>query len=227
MKNILLQLYEAGQLPHALLLITSTPDTLELASKFIKTLSLSPADYLIYRGEEVLKIAEARAIRQFASRRPYQGPIKLIVIADASALTVEAANALLKTLEEPPESTHLVLATTRPESLLPTIRSRCQTLTLKKAIGPIPTTDPLIHRSLIDSFAYSALLAKQEVPLTTYFNDWLAQLEQEPMTVEAARKQRLIVKYLALSQTNANRRLLLDNFFLELYNMNHERNKKL
>jgi DNA polymerase-3 subunit delta' len=42
----------------------------------------------------------------------------------------EAANALLKTLEEPPERTVLVLTTDRPEDVLPTIRSRCQTITL-------------------------------------------------------------------------------------------------
>lgn len=57
---------------------------------------------------------------------PHEGAARVFLIEEAAALQGAAANALLKTLEEPPHRTHFVLCTTAPEALLPTIRSRCQ-----------------------------------------------------------------------------------------------------
>ena len=61
-----------------------------------------------------------------ANQRPYIGPWKVFIVADADATTPEAANALLKTLEEPPSDTIIVLTTSRPSTLPATIVSRCQ-----------------------------------------------------------------------------------------------------
>jgi DNA polymerase-3 subunit delta' len=68
--------------------------------------------------------------------RPYEGRRRVVVIDDAHAMNPQAQNALLKTLEEPPPSSILVLVTPTPGSLLSTIRSRCQTLRLQ----PLGTT---------------------------------------------------------------------------------------
>jgi DNA polymerase III subunit delta' len=57
---------------------------------------------------------------------PHEGEIRMFIVEEATALAPPAANALLKTLEEPPSRTMFVLCTTAPEQLLPTIRSRCQ-----------------------------------------------------------------------------------------------------
>ncbi len=61
-----------------------------------------------------------------ANQRPYVGPWKIFVIADADRMTDEAANTLLKTLEEPPEGTVIALTTSRPSALPATVVSRCQ-----------------------------------------------------------------------------------------------------
>lgn len=66
--------------------------------------------------------------------RPYEGQRRVVVIDDAHAMNPSAQNALLKTLEEPPPSSTLVLVTSSPGALLPTIRSRCQDLRLQ----PLP-----------------------------------------------------------------------------------------
>lgn len=57
---------------------------------------------------------------------PHEGKARVFLIEEAAALQGASANALLKTLEEPPARTHFILATIAPEKLLPTIRSRCQ-----------------------------------------------------------------------------------------------------
>ena len=57
---------------------------------------------------------------------PHEGPVRVFIVEEATSLAPPAANALLKTLEEPPARTLFILCTTAPEQLLPTIRSRCQ-----------------------------------------------------------------------------------------------------
>ena len=79
----------------------------------------------------VIKVDAVRDIVAFAQGTPQAGPRKAAVIAGAHALNVHAANALLKTLEEPPAGTHLLLVTSQPGRLLPTIRSRCQRLEIR------------------------------------------------------------------------------------------------
>lgn len=67
----------------------------------------------------------------------YSARHRFIIIDPAEAMQTSAANALLKTLEEPPDGTGFLLLTSQPASLLPTIRSRCQQLRL----SPVPQAD--------------------------------------------------------------------------------------
>ncbi|OQX56886.1 MAG: DNA polymerase III subunit gamma/tau [Thermotoga sp. 4484_232] len=76
-------------------------------------------------------IDEIRRIREAAGYRPIEGKYKVYIIDEVHMLTKEAFNALLKTLEEPPEHVVFVLATTNLEKVPPTIVSRCQVLEFK------------------------------------------------------------------------------------------------
>lgn len=76
------------------------------------------------------------------SLRRHEGRRRFVVIDPADAMNPQAQNALLKTLEEPPEDTTLVLVAASPDALLPTIRSRC----LRVAFAPIPA--PLLAARL-------------------------------------------------------------------------------
>lgn len=69
-----------------------------------------------------------RELEREAYFRPYEANARFFLIDDADKMNDAAANALLKTLEEPASTSHIILITSRPDSLLPTIRSRCQTL---------------------------------------------------------------------------------------------------
>jgi DNA polymerase-3 subunit delta' len=80
--------------------------------------------------------------------RRYEGRRRFVVIDPADAMNPQAQNALLKTLEEPPEDTTLVLVSSSPDSLLPTIRSRC----LRVTFNPIPA-EAIAARLVADGHA--------------------------------------------------------------------------
>lgn len=77
-----------------------------------------------------LSVETARQLRERLQGRSWLGGYRVVIIDEAELLSVEASNALLKTLEEPPEKTIIFLLTENEEKLLPTIRSRVQVFTL-------------------------------------------------------------------------------------------------
>jgi DNA polymerase-3 subunit delta' len=101
-----------------------------------------------------------RHLEAEANFRPYEAPVRIFIIDDADKMNDSASNALLKTLEEPPSTSYIFLITSRPDSLLPTIRSRCQTI----RFAPVDTCD--IERYLIEDRAYSHDEAKLAASLS-------------------------------------------------------------
>jgi len=87
-----------------------------------------------------IKIEPIRDAIDRAGYRPFEGKRRVVLIDDADALVAAAQNALLKTLEEPPPSSVFILATSRPDMLLQTVRSRCIRLTF--AAGGRLDTEP-------------------------------------------------------------------------------------
>ncbi|WP_424195443.1 DNA polymerase III subunit delta' [Ampullimonas aquatilis] len=77
-----------------------------------------------------IRIEQVRGLMDWISMGNHRGGVKVMVFYPAEAMNPHAANALLKTLEEPPPATHFILVTHRLDSLLPTIRSRCRLLGL-------------------------------------------------------------------------------------------------
>src|SRR6185436_4432357 len=71
-------------------------------------------------------IDDIREIRERVALTPVEGRYKVYILDEAHSLTTDASNALLKTLEEPPEHVVFVLCTTEPHKLLDTIKGRCQ-----------------------------------------------------------------------------------------------------
>jgi len=76
--------------------------------------------------------------------KPYYGPYKIYIVNDAQLMTLQAQNALLKTIEEPPAYAIILLLTNNVNALLPTITSRCVALMLK------PMSDTLVKNYLMD-----------------------------------------------------------------------------
>ncbi len=111
-------------------------------------------------------IIKIDAIRDAMPRLLYQpviGPVKCLVIDDAHAMNIEAANAALKTLEEPPSSTIFILITSSPDTLPITVLSRC----LQIPFGPVPVaaiSDWLASRGTSPDVAASAAALSSGCP---------------------------------------------------------------
>ena len=88
------------------------------------------ADVLFIEPGETgsIKIDQIRDAIERSAYRPFEGRRRVVIIDEADAVVSEAQNALLKTLEEPPPASIFVLVTSRPDTLLITVRSRCQRL---------------------------------------------------------------------------------------------------
>ena len=109
------------------------------------------------KKEKEIGIKEARRIRHQMSLSPYQALYKIALIDGAERMTRDAANALLKTLEEPSGKAVLILITANPQMLLPTIISRCQIIKFL----PVPLEE--IEKSLYIRDKIPARIATQSV----------------------------------------------------------------
>lgn len=89
----------------------------------------SHPDFQYLRLEEkasMIKVDQVRQLNEFCYKTAHINERKIVVIEPAEAMNINAANALLKTLEEPPAGTLMLLVSHKPSRLLPTIKSRCQ-----------------------------------------------------------------------------------------------------
>lgn len=105
----------------------SSDDLCGVCSSCIKSRSGNHPDITLFEPETVyLKIDQMRHLAREALFQPFEGRYRFFIVDHAECMTTEAANSLLKTLEEPPPSSKIILITDALEQLLPTIRSRCQ-----------------------------------------------------------------------------------------------------
>ena len=106
-----------------------------------------PDLHIVEAEGNTIKIEQIRALQKELSFRPLEGERKICVIEAAEKMNASSGNALLKTLEEPSGHALLILLTSRPDAVLPTIRSRCQRLPFSR----LPTAT--IRRALAEADA--------------------------------------------------------------------------
>jgi len=123
---------------------------------------------------QFIKIDQMRDMSAEAQYKPREGQRRVLIIDDADRLKIEAANAILKTLEEPPETSLVLLITTKPYALLDTIRSRCQML----SFAPLSSAElerylseekrPAKQTSLLARLARGSIGRALEIDLSVY-----------------------------------------------------------
>ena len=94
--------------------------------------------------KQIIRVGPMRELEREANFRPFEGTARVFIVEDADYMNDAASNALLKTLEEPTSTSHLILTTSNPTALLATIRSRCQII----RFAPIDTAE--IEKFLIE-----------------------------------------------------------------------------
>jgi DNA polymerase-3 subunit delta' len=121
---------------------------------------MHPDLFVVSPETAAIKIEQVRDVVREIAGLPFEARARAAIIDDAHTMTEQAMNALLKSLEEPPATSHLILVTASPQALLPTIRSRCQTIRL----GPLPSA--LLESHLQDRLALSPADARLRAALS-------------------------------------------------------------
>ena len=137
---------KAGQLSHSYLFTgAKNIGKGQFAKEFTELLGCKFPDLLIVKSidsESSVKnkkdsleidISQIRDAQKFLSYKSYNGGFKVVIVENADRMNVEAQSCFLKTLEEPKGQTLLLLVTSKPDMLLETIASRCQTLKFFKS----------------------------------------------------------------------------------------------
>lgn len=163
---------------------------------------------------EVFGISEARAIVHQAYMTPTAGRLRAMVII-AQSLTHEAQNALLKILEEPPQSTQFHLVVSRPQSLLPTLLSRCVIVGAARA-GSTEVARVFMASSYVERLSSIAeRLAAKDTEWQEALIDGLSELARERKLSTSATREFLLVEQ-ALRGAGASSKMLLEHLALTL-----------
>lgn len=183
----------------------------------------SHPDLLYFPKDSKLGISEARKIKEHFSLKPYSAKGRVVALEDATALTIEAQNALLKALEELPDTAILILAASSDANFLPTVLSRCKVVRLQGKEegmqGYEKDIDKLLKSSIEDRFIFIEKLKEREEflhCLTSYFQqnlrlhlkelnlNFLKELSQAEKWAKQNVNLRAILEYLMLVMPKQN-----------------------
>ncbi|MBR6823968.1 MAG: hypothetical protein IKM70_02715 [Firmicutes bacterium] len=189
------------------------------------------------------RIKDLREMQEQANLQPYIGKYKVFIITDAERMDAPAANCLLKTLEEPPAQTVLVLISGNNNKLLPTILSRCQAYTCSSAAEAAAAAELQLVADMADS-AYKLLMdlpqlsqwqalqlarvyeKDKDSQLAFYIAVWqllhqAARRDLElPYSAETALQAALMLETcIDYQRRNINQKLLADVVYLRLWQM--------
>jgi len=162
-------------------------------------------------------IDQIRQLKRFFSQKSYSSDNKIVVIHQAQNLLVEAQNALLKTLEEPGPNNYILLTTSTPASLLPTILSRCHLI----KINSDPKTKPIplisISGNLLSNLKKSEGLSAAKDDVLSLLEDQLIAYQQQLTTnpsLKTAQTIKKLIKSINMIKAHVDPRSALDYFFL-------------
>jgi len=200
-------------------------DTAFWLADFLKTNDFDILYIISEEGKKSIAIDQIRRAKKHLSLSSYNSAYKFVIIDGAEAMKTDAANALLKTLEEPQGNTVLILTTTKPDFLPNTIISRLQNIrfgavSLDKISEKFLNKEHinLLKKPLNDIFKYIEKIHKEETETFSLLNSWLFWFRDkmiEDNKYSEKLKQVLKTKDL-ISSTNTNKRLALENLVLEI-----------
>jgi len=144
---------------------------------------MSPPPRKTEAERRILKIDQIRAIQHDVSRAPFEGRWRVVILRRFEEANEEAANAFLKTLEEPPSQTRLVLTARDASLLLPTIASRCQVFALR------PLAIAAVESALVNRWKVDATQARLLAHLSSGRLGWAVRASTDASLLDARRQQ--------------------------------------
>lgn len=208
---------------HAFLIIGNSPDLIEkeIAVR-VKEWKISSWDITRIPAEGSIGIELIRDFEHNLSLTPRNSPAKVGILTDMERLTVEAQNALLKTLEEPPPNTYIIGSTNTPEALLPTIRSRMSVIKLastketpgaayQKLLTELLTATPGRQLTILEPFSATRDDAK------IFISNMLLAAREELLAHPTPKLTKFIRNLLTANaqlSVNVNQKLVIDNAVL-------------
>ncbi|NTW77304.1 MAG: DNA polymerase III subunit delta' [Syntrophaceae bacterium] len=167
----------------------SLQDACEKCSSCLKAQHTSHADIIFIEAEgQFIRISAIREIQERMKFRPLEGGWRAVIINDADKMNDHAANALLKTLEEPAASNILILISSRPYSMPATIISRCRHM----RFNPLPATS--VSRFLVEQKGMDQQKAGLLAGLSGGSAGRALELDQEDITTYRAEIMQLLMK---------------------------------
>lgn len=210
MLDNILKSIKVGRGSHAYCLVGSNDSTL-VGYKQITTLLEIPQSEQWQAESTPVTIEQIRLLEKSLNRKPLNGKFKSAYI-DLNDIRIEAITAMLKTLEEPPEHSIVVLASTSTQTLLPTIKSRCQVV----YVGGDKQNFEFKQNNLsIESFLQLEEELKTK-PAEDILDNWIRSLASQVQKDNNAAKIKRLLGYKSMAKTNVNSRLLLENALLSM-----------
>ena len=199
-------------------------------SSFLKKEGIDRIDINLHTFENAMGIAEVRNIQKKIILRPFRGKAKAVVLEVYEGITVEAQNALLKVLEEPPANTIIIISVSKKELLLPTVLSRCKIITLKDSNLTLSYDENTQYLNILVSLSESGISYKLKLAQDISRNKEEAIAWLEKMTITLRKKlienhndqhclnflKNLQNTYKNLKSTNVSQRIALENLFLNI-----------
>lgn len=224
---------ESGDLAHGYLFWSFLEEGVNTAFWLGKLLEISDFDILRISAQENKKeisINQIRLAKKHLNLSPYAGLYKLVIIEQAETMNSEAANALLKMLEEPHRNTILILVTSEPESLPKTILSRLQEIRFRpislnqftRNIVDKKHTD-ILQKPLNNILKEIEKITKNEEEIMPLLNSWTFWFREKMIKDVKPEKFLNILKEIQktknlISSTNVNQRLAMENLILCIKN---------
>ncbi len=195
-------------------------------SNFLKEEKIDPLDIDNQVYEKAIGIEDVRNIQKKILLKPFRGNKKAIIIDIFEGISIEAQNALLKSLEEPPASTTIVISAPGKELILPTIISRCKVIELGEKNFEISEGSISVYINFTDVLFNGKAGDKLKLAQDIASQDSLTWLEK--MSIFARSKllenpadfkyfsllQALSQTHAIVKSTNVNPRVALENLFL-------------
>lgn len=199
-------------------------------SNLLKERGVDPLDINLHTYEKAMGITDVRDIQGQILLKPFRGKTKAVIIEAYESITLEAQNALLKLLEEPPNNTLIIISASRKELLLPTIISRCKVIILREKEIKLSENDLSKFGETLNILLNGKTGDKLKIAQDITANKGDAALWLEQMAVFVRSRllnesrdlkylnflKKLQKTYKAIKSTNVSQRTALENLFLSL-----------